>query len=98
MDFGCGYRRVANILHEEGVTDVHSVNISPAMLARLKKEHPHLAGNAKFYDAKTLLYDDDVFGGLIAFTVLNAVPEQAELENLFSEFSRVLKPRGALYI
>jgi len=98
LDFGCGYGRVTNILHQAGFKNLLAVDISLKMLLRLKTTFPHLAENAMCYDGKMLPFENAQLDGIIAFTVLSSIPNQQELEALFLEFNRVLKPMGVFYL
>ncbi len=100
LDFGCGYGRVTNILYQYGYQNIIGLDFSEGMVNRGKEEYPHLKEKLKTLAPgyTTLPFADDSFSGITVFTVLNAIPTQTELEKLFQEFRRVLRPGGILYI
>lgn len=100
LDFGCGYGRVTNILYQYGYQNIIGIDFSQDMVNRGKEEYPHLKDKLKILQSNytSLPFADDSFSAITVFTVLNAIPTQAELEKLFQEFRRVLKPGGILYI
>jgi ubiquinone/menaquinone biosynthesis C-methylase UbiE/ADP-ribose pyrophosphatase YjhB (NUDIX family) len=100
LDFGCGYGRIPNFLGKNGYSNVTGVDFAEGMIARGEEQYPHLKGKLKVLapDYNRLPFEDNSFDALTAFTVLNAIPTDDELNKLFAEFKRVLKPQGILYI
>ncbi|MEV0586508.1 class I SAM-dependent methyltransferase [Nonomuraea sp. NPDC050310] len=95
LDYGCGYGRVVAELGEHGFRDVSGVDISPALVARGRKDGlrlsvlesppvlPHAAGSV------------DV---VLLFAVLTCVPEDEAQRAMVAELVRVLAPGGLLYV
>lgn len=98
LDFGCGYGRIMHILQKAGFTQLYGVDISSEMLARAKKLLPALKNNVTLYDGKILPFADNTFNAITSFAVLNAISSKQDLDNIFTEFKRVLKPGGIFYL
>jgi SAM-dependent methyltransferase len=100
LDFGCGYGRVTNILYQSGYKNIVGIDFSEAMINRGKEDYPHLKDRLQILppDYNELPFANDSYAAITVFTVLNAIPTQTELEKLFLEFRRILKPGGILYI
>lgn len=96
LDFGCGYGRILKILDEAGFENAIGIDISRQMLARAQRENPML--QTQHYDGEHIPFVEREFDAVICSTVLNTVPDDVQLRQIFNEFSRVLKPGGILYL
>jgi SAM-dependent methyltransferase len=97
IDYGCGYGRVTNEFVERGFGQIYGVDISPAMVARARREYP----NGKFgvIGQPPRLFEVDAHTDLVLlFAVLTCVPEDSGQRTIIDELKRVLKPGGAIYI
>lgn len=94
LDAGCGPGRVAAHLHGLGV-EVRGVDLSPAMVAAARREHPHLRfGVGRLGDLDVA---DGTLGGVVAWYSLIHVP-LAQLPAVVTELARVLAPGGLLLL
>ncbi|MFD3873430.1 class I SAM-dependent methyltransferase [Streptomyces sp. NPDC058623] len=89
-DLGCGPGRVTAYLHGLGVR-VFGVDLSPAMVAVARRDHPGL----RFEVGPMAALDvaDGVLGGVLAWYATGHTP-RAQLAPTFAEFARVLAPGG----
>ncbi|MGX9899400.1 class I SAM-dependent methyltransferase [Arthrobacter sp. SA17] len=86
LDAGCGSGRMSGLLAAQGAL-VSGVDLSPAMIAIARREHPDLAFEVA--DLSQLPTEDAQFGGVFAwYSIIHTAP--AELPRLFAEFFRVL--------
>lgn len=93
-DIGCGPGYVTDHLHRLGL-DVSGVDLSPAMIARARADHPHL----RFAEGSMTALDipDGDLAGIVAwYSTIHLEP--AELPAVFAEFHRVLAPGGHLLL
>ncbi|WP_119727991.1 class I SAM-dependent DNA methyltransferase [Thermomonospora amylolytica] len=93
-DVGSGPGRVTAFLHELGL-DVHGIDLSSAMVALARREHPHL----RFEQGSMMALDlaDGALAGLVAwYSIIHVVPDR--LPEVFAEFGRVLAPGGRLLL
>ncbi|MFA1547688.1 class I SAM-dependent methyltransferase [Actinomadura chokoriensis] len=94
VDIGCGPGRVTAFLHSLGV-DAAGIDLSPAMIAQARAEHPHLR-----FDEGTMtslaLPDGGLAGALAYYSIIHLDP--ADLPGVFAEFHRVLAPGGHLLV
>ncbi|MCC2274185.1 methyltransferase domain-containing protein [Streptomyces sp. ET3-23] len=93
-DLGCGPGRVTAHLHTLGL-DVFGVDLSPAMVALARREHPDLRFDEGSLTA--LEPTDGTLGGIVAWYSLIHTPQE-ELPAVFAEFHRVLAPGGHLLV
>ncbi len=93
-DLGCGPGRVTAHLRDLGVS-AFGVDLSPAMVAIARRDHPGLR-----FDVGSLLaldLPDGTLGGVLAwYSFIHLPPEQ--LPRVFAEFHRVLAPGGYLLV
>jgi SAM-dependent methyltransferase len=93
-DVGCGPGYVTGYLRDAGV-DVFGVDLSPEMVAIVRRDYPDLR-----FEVGTMtdldLADDSV-GGIVAFWSVIHVPDYA-VPGVFEEFRRVLRPHGQLLV
>ncbi|MGW4893518.1 class I SAM-dependent DNA methyltransferase [Kitasatospora sp. NPDC004240] len=93
-DVGCGPGRVTALLHGLGL-DVFGIDLSPAMVAVARRDHPHL----RFEEGSMTALDlpDASLAGLVALYSVIHVPDEA-LPGVFAGFHRVLAPGGHLLL
>lgn len=96
LDYGCGYGRILDELHDKGFSSLIGFDFSENMISRAKREHPHL-NVLKSEDAKIPLGDDSL-DAIILFGVLTCIPENKKQDKLIREIKRTLKPEGIIYI
>jgi ubiquinone/menaquinone biosynthesis C-methylase UbiE len=89
LDAGCGTGILLGDLVQR-FEDVHGVDISPDMLARVSLKSPRLK-EVKVGDIEATGYPDDYFGTIFCRGSLH---HAASREKAFAEMSRVLKPGG----
>ena len=93
-DVGCGPGWVTAHLHALGLT-VRGIDLSPAMVALARAEHPGVRFDEGTMTALDL--DDGTLGGLVAWYSLIHVPRDRHAQVL-GEFHRVLAPGGHLLL
>jgi len=96
LDVGCGYGRTLNELYTMGYRNLTGIDFSSGMIARGKKQFPHL--NLLVKKDETIDFPDNHFDAVILFAVLTCITSNQEQQALISEIKRVLKPGGILYI
>jgi 2-polyprenyl-3-methyl-5-hydroxy-6-metoxy-1,4-benzoquinol methylase len=92
LDVGCGYGYGSKMLHDSG-RDVTSIDVSPEAIEYARKKYP--GPNYIVTDGNTLPFDDGTFDSVVAFEVLEHMPDP---ERFVPEARRVLKPGGTLFI
>lgn len=93
-DVGCGPGHVARSLHERGV-DACGVDLSPAMIALARQEHPALDFYAE--DMRTLPFPDASLAAIVSFYALIHIP-RTEIVAVLREMRRTLVPNGILLV
>lgn len=96
LDVGCGYGRTLNELYAMGYCNLTGIDFSSGMIARGKKQFPHL--NLHVKKDETIDFADNQFDAVILFAVLTCITSNQEQQALIAEIYRVLKPGGILYI
>ncbi|MHC1562386.1 class I SAM-dependent DNA methyltransferase [Actinomycetospora sp. C-140] len=94
LEAGSGPGGVTAHLHALGVA-IRGVDLSPAMVALARREHPGIAFAVG--DMAALDVADASLGGLVAWYSLIHVP-RPELPAVLAEFRRVLRPGGLLLL
>lgn len=97
LDYGCGYGRTMAELSKHGFTDLTGVDLSPALIARGRREYPDLRFDV-LDKPPALPYADATFDLVILFAVLTCIPDDAAQRALVDELTRVLTPGGLLYV
>jgi SAM-dependent methyltransferase len=89
-DAGAGAGRVTGYLHSLGVP-ICGIDLSPAMLAIARREHP----DVRFSEGSMTALDlpDGSQGGVLAWYSVIHIPPP-DLPRVFAEFGRVLAPGG----
>lgn len=92
LDLGCGPGHVGRFLHDRGVP-IRGLDISDEMVRLARELNPaieFLQG-----DMRELPFPDKIFAGVVAFySIIHLEP--GELEPVFTELQRVLRPGGLL--
>ncbi len=96
LDYGCGYGRTLNDLALLGFMNTVGVDFAPQMVARGKRDFPHL--NLRAVRALPLSEADASFDAVLLLAVQTCIPNDQEQEALLSELRRLLRPGGMLYI
>ncbi|TDD85011.1 class I SAM-dependent methyltransferase [Actinomadura darangshiensis] len=93
-DLGCGPGHLTAVLHSLGL-DASGLDLSPAMIARARADHPHLR-----FDEGTMTALDVPDGGLAGILAWYSFihMEPADLPAVLAEFHRVLAPGGHLLL
>ncbi|MEV0372719.1 class I SAM-dependent methyltransferase [Streptomyces sp. NPDC050636] len=96
LDYGCGYGRLTAELVKLGYGAVRGVDVSAALIARGRREHPglDLMRCAEF----PLPFEDAAFDAALLFAVLTCVPEDAAQSAIIAELGRLVRPGGVLYL
>jgi ubiquinone/menaquinone biosynthesis C-methylase UbiE len=95
LEVGCGPGRESKIFIEKGAK-VTGVDISVGLLNIAKEKNPQAEYiNANFLD---LPFNNSVFDGVWSHASLVHLETIMDVEKALSEFNRVLKERGILYV
>jgi SAM-dependent methyltransferase len=93
-DLGCGPGCVTAHLHSLGLS-IFGVDLSSAMVAQARQEHPGLRFDEGSMTALDLT--DGALGGIVAWYSIIHTPQE-RLPEVFAEFHRVLAPGGHLLL
>lgn len=93
-DVGCGPGRITACLRDLGV-DAFGIDLSPAMVATARREHPGL--RFEVGSMTDLDLADASLAGLVAWYSLIHVPDDA-IDAVFTHFRRVVRPGGPLLL
>lgn len=96
VEYGCGYGRLLQVLHERGYQNLLGFDFSHKMIARGEREHPHL--NLTHSDSGKIPLENDSVDCIIVSTILCCIPDRNEQQKLIEEIMRVLKKGGVLYL
>jgi SAM-dependent methyltransferase len=92
LDLGCGPGHVGKYLRERGLRG-RGLDISPEMVRLARELNPAI--EFRQGDMRELPFSDGFFAGVVAFySIIHLAP--AELEPVFGELWRVLRPGGLL--
>jgi SAM-dependent methyltransferase len=94
LDAGCGAGRMSRYLAGRGCR-VHGADLSPAMVAQARRNHPDLAFTVG--SLSDLPYPDDHFAGVMLWYSIIHTPPGGQAR-LFAEATRVLRPGGYLLV
>ena len=93
-DIGCGPGHVTAYLNELGL-NAFGVDLSPAMIAVARRDHPHL--RFAVGSMTNLSLQAASLAGLLAWQSLIHIPDE-EVPTVFEHFHRVLRPGGLLQL
>ncbi|MGX1977031.1 class I SAM-dependent methyltransferase [Streptomyces kronopolitis] len=96
LDYGCGYGRLTAELAGRGYRSVRGVDVSAALIARGRREHPEL--DLLRWGGFPLPFEDGAFDAALLFAVLTCVPEDADQKAIAGELGRLVRPGGLLYL
>jgi SAM-dependent methyltransferase len=93
-DIGCGPGYVTRHLHDAGL-DAFGIDLSSEMVAIARRDHPGL--HFEVGTMTDLDLADESVAGVVAFWSVIHIPDEA-VPGVFSEFRRVLQPRGPVLV
>ncbi|MEU9120773.1 class I SAM-dependent methyltransferase [Streptomyces sp. NPDC048506] len=96
LDYGCGYGRLTAELVGLGYREVRGVDVSAALIARGRQEHPEL--DLMRCPGHPLPFEAGTFDAALLFAVLTCVPGDAEQSTIVAELGRLVRPGGVLYL
>ena len=96
LDYGCGYGRNLQALHDHGRRNTMGVDFAAAMIARARGRYPHL--ELKTIEGLPLDEPDGAFDAVLLFAVLTCIPGDEDQKALLAELIRLLRPGGLIYI
>jgi len=97
VDYGCGYGRILNILHEMGFQNLMGFDMSSKMIERGLGQYPHL--KLKVIDkCGKIPVEDGTVSSVILSTVLCCNSDVNDQKKIIDEIYRVLKPNGIIYL
>lgn len=96
LDYGCGYGRILGHLVKEGFMHLYGIDFADEMLKLTYKNCPTV--NVSQNDSLYIPYDNNQFDTVIVCAVLGCNPNAQDQKLIINEISRVLKPRGVLYL
>lgn len=96
LDYGCGYGRLTAELAGLGYGAVRGVDVSAALIARGRREHPEL--ELKRCAGFPLPFEDGSFDAALLFAVLTCVPGDADQTAIAGELGRLVRPGGVAYL
>ena len=97
LDYGCGYGRALGILKANGYRDLVGVDPAAAMITAARQALPSISFEVLDDYRKTGLPDASV-DAVLLFAVLTSVPTDEGQRAIIAEITRVLRPKGLLYI
>jgi len=93
LEAGCGTGRVVKFMHNLGY-DIEGIELNAEIINKVKQFHPELKLIAG--DILNIHRDDNYYGGIVSFGVVEHFPKGLELP--LQELYRVLKPGGIAVI
>ncbi|MCF8068809.1 MAG: class I SAM-dependent methyltransferase [Desulfobacterales bacterium] len=96
FDFGCGYGRTLNELHNFGYKNLVGADFSENMIKRGKSLYPHL--DIRKIENNPLPFDDNHFDAIILLAVITCIIDNDAQEVLIEDIHRILKSNGIVYI
>jgi len=97
LDYGCGYGRALGFLHANGYTNLIGVDPAPAMIDAARQNFPAISFDV-LNDYQRVQLPEASVDGVLLLSVLTCVPTNDGQRAIISEITRVLRPRGVLYI
>jgi SAM-dependent methyltransferase len=97
VDYGCGYGRITGIVERLGFTNAEGVDTSSTLIARARRDHPHLTFRV-LTDPPRLPYPDGGVDAVLLMAVLTCIPTDEGQRKLMTELARILRPGGLLYV
>ncbi len=94
LDAGCGTGMITGYLHDLGL-DAFGVDISPAMVAIARRDHPELRFDVGTMTA--LPFPDNSVGSVLAYYSTIHIPD-AEMPAVLAGFRRVVRPGGVVMV
>lgn len=95
LDVGCAAGRDTNILSKKGFNAI-GIDISQGLIEIAKKAYPHL--NFVRGDFLNLPFSSNSFDGVWAHAAIVHLETESDVKRAISEFHRVLKSQGLLFI
>lgn len=95
LDAGCGSGRFTNALQSKGI-DVVGLDLSKQLISEAKTSYPLI--NFQYGDLLDLPFQDEYFDGIWAQASVIHFENDKQVSLVLSEFSRVLKQDGFLYL
>ncbi len=96
LDFGCGYGRISNLLHNSGYLNVVGIDSSLKMIQRGKKVFPELSFTVN--SGSALPFPGCSFDVVIVCAVFTCITSLDTRISQINELRRVLKPEGLLHM
>ena len=94
LDVGCGEGTITNVISGlEQAQEVSGIDISPTAISIAKSKYPRI--DFKTSPATNLPFDSESLDTILAIEVVEHI---YDTEQMFKEFSRVLKVRGCLIV
>lgn len=93
LDAGCGPALYAEEL--AGYFRYQGIDLSAKMVEAAQKRNPTLCFKQRSF--RDTGFEDNLFDGIWASCVLNTTPKE-QLQNVFSEWRRILKPNGLMMV
>jgi SAM-dependent methyltransferase len=97
LDFGCGYGRALGFLHSNGYTNLIGMDPAAAMIAAARQSFPTIEF-AALNDFRNSGLPAASVDAVLLFAVLTCVPGNDAQRGIIAEITRVLRPRGLLYV
>jgi ubiquinone/menaquinone biosynthesis C-methylase UbiE len=98
LDLGCGSGMVLQDMVRYGARprDLWGIDLAPSRIKAAQERLP--AAQIEAGDGQNLLYDDDTFDLVLAFTLFSSVIDDAARRRIAAEIERVTRPGGVLLI
>ena len=96
LDYGCGYGRTLDKFYRAGYKNTLGLDFSEGMIRRGKMLFPHL--QLKKTGGRHTNLPGASVDMVLLFALLTCVVEDKEQQELMTEFKRILKPGGLLYV
>ncbi|MGC1378557.1 MAG: class I SAM-dependent methyltransferase [Anaerolineales bacterium] len=96
LDYGCGYGRVCQKLAEAGYVNIIGVDSSAEMIRRGREQYPGLS--LEVLSGSGLDYPACSFDAVLLIAVLTCIPTDTGQKSLLNELTRILRPKGMIYI